>query len=60
MDFLEIVGVWFGGRFANKALSADHRNDPVYKAKLQELIERNQKFEEERDRSSGASSKSNE
>ena len=28
-------------------LSKDYRNDPVYKKKLQELIERNKQFEDE-------------
>jgi hypothetical protein len=32
------------------SLSQDGRDDPVYKKKLQELIERNRKFEEERER----------
>jgi hypothetical protein len=30
------------------SLSKDYRNDPVYKKKLQELIERNKQFEAER------------
>jgi len=34
-----------------ESLSRDYRDDPVYKKKLEELIERNKKFEEARNRS---------
>ena len=38
-----IADVW------SKSLQKDYRNDPVYKRKLQELIERAKQFEAERD-----------
>jgi hypothetical protein len=33
-----------------ESLSKDYREDPTYKKKLEELIERNKRFEEARDR----------
>jgi hypothetical protein len=42
--FAATIGSWFGVKAA-KIFSTDHRNDPVYKKKLQDLIERNQGFE---------------
>jgi hypothetical protein len=39
-----------------ESLSKDYREDPAYKRKLRELIERNKKFEEEQERRSNKTS----
>jgi hypothetical protein len=41
-------------RLRTSDLSSDYRDDPVYKKKLEELIERNKMFEEQRNRSNSA------
>ena len=40
----ELVAQLFGFT-VEKSLSSDYRNDPVYKKNVQELIERNRRFE---------------
>jgi hypothetical protein len=67
MSILSALTEFFVGGAADIAadkwtgsLTQDYRNDPVYNAKLHELIERNKVFEEERDRSSRSGSGSNE
>jgi hypothetical protein len=39
-----LFGSWVGAKAA-RYLSTDHRNDPVYKKNVQDLIERNRRFE---------------
>ena len=47
MSALEFLAELLGGAIACEVahMAKDGSNDPVYKAKLQELIERNQAFE---------------
>jgi hypothetical protein len=40
-----LIFVWFL-RFWTRAMTANHFDDPVYKKKVGELIERNKKFED--------------
>jgi hypothetical protein len=42
--FSAVVGGWFGEKVA-RIFSTNYRNDPVYKKKARELIERNRRFE---------------
>jgi len=45
MNFIwELLANWLGTKWT-ESLSKDHRDDPVYKKNVQDLIERNRKFE---------------
>jgi hypothetical protein len=44
-----IVGVVWLGPKLKKALSADHRDDPIYKNSVRRLIERSRRFEESKE-----------
>jgi hypothetical protein len=44
MFFLVMVGIWLGSK-VDKVFTADYRDDPVYKKNVQDLIERNRRFE---------------
>jgi hypothetical protein len=47
MDIIsEFIAYWFGTKWAD-TMTKDHRNDPVYKKNVQELIERNRQFEKQ-------------
>jgi hypothetical protein len=52
----EWASAGIGGRLANSVFQTDYSKDPVYLNKLQELIERNKQFEEERERAERARS----
>ena len=49
MSLIECLGDLMADRWT-ESLSKDYREDPTYKKKLEELIERNKRFEEARDR----------
>ena len=42
----ELMADWLGSKWAD-SLSDNHRDDPVYRQNVQDLIERSRKFEEE-------------
>jgi hypothetical protein len=45
MDFvLDLLAYWLGTRWAD-GMSKDHRDDPVYKRNVQDLIKRHRQFE---------------
>ena len=49
MSFIwSLIANWLGATWGD-SLSKDHREDPVYKKNVRELIERNKRFEESKE-----------